>query len=174
MRPTGRLVDAATRRRRLDTRIVAGFGVGLGLGHMLVAPLAARLGGVLPPVARALAEVIVVAGLHAIPVGLVAGLAVRTIPALRRRILAGPLPMAGYAAAVAATAAPAFPLPVAVARLVLGHDAALWTPPRGWFASAVAAGLVGGLVTWWFLRRWLAEAARDAAPSPISSRAPRS
>ena len=159
MRPSGRFVDAAERRRRLDTRIVAGFGVGMGLGHMLVAPVAARVGGVLPPVAQAVAEVIVVAGLHAIPVGLVAGIAVRTIAALRARILAGPLPMAAFGAALAATAAPA----VAVARAVLGHDAALWTPPRGWFASAVVAGLAAGAITWWFLRRWLAEVARDAA-----------
>ncbi|MCU0618550.1 MAG: hypothetical protein MUF40_01370 [Gemmatimonadaceae bacterium] len=174
-RPTGRLVPPAERAQRLATRIVAGFGVGYGLAAMVGGSAVAVAAGLFPAFSREMIGFMLLAGMHGIPTGVVAGIVVRTVGPVRAHVLVGALPMAAFGAAVATAAAPLFPLPLgtpmALVALVQGRDAP-WVA-AGWrfVAASAPVGLVAGAATWLLLRRWVREARPlgPGAPTPEQS-----
>ena len=166
-RPTGRLVSPVERAQRFATRIVAGFGVGYGLAAMVGGRAVAVAAGLFPAFSREMIGFMILAGMHGMPTGVLAGIVVRTVGPVRAHVLVGALPMAAFGAAVAAASAPFFPLPLgapmALVALGQGRDAA-WAG-AGWrfVAASVPVGLGAGVASWLLLRRWVREA-RTAAP----------
>jgi hypothetical protein len=167
-RPTGRFVSAEDRARRLDTRIVAGHALGFGLAGLVVVPLDALVsfGSAHFTGATTLFHIVTGAS-HGVVAGLVTGIAVRTIAPLRARVLAGPLPLAAFGAAIGLAAAPLFPLGRALQAALdalAGRDGGLaGTPPPHAYVAGIVLGALAGLVAWRLLRPWLREAAADAA-----------
>lgn len=170
-RRTGRFVSAEERARRLDTRIVAGIALAFGVAGLVVVPLDALVSFGRDHFTGATTLFHVVTGAaHGLVTGLVTGIAVRAIAPLRARVLAGPLPLAAFGAAIGLAAAPLFPvgraLQGALASLAGDDPTVTGTVPPHAYGAGVALGALAGLLAWRLLRPWLREVAAASPRSP--------